>query len=157
VPLSTLLTMYKSLILPYITYGFPVWGQTSKSNLNKILVLQKRALRLMYISPIREHAIPLFSSSHTLPVQLLYFLSISTLMHDIKNNKVPSNISNMFTPLTSIHCHNTRAALKENVYVKSCRTKTLSKSFSRIGSKVWNAIPESIRSCSKKKILLNHN
>ena len=34
----------------YISYGLSVWRQTSKTNLNKILLLQKRVLRLIYFS-----------------------------------------------------------------------------------------------------------
>ena len=48
VPLHTLLNIYQSLIIPSITYGLTVWGQACKSYLEKILVLQKRALRFMY-------------------------------------------------------------------------------------------------------------
>ena len=45
VPRNTLLRIYQSLILPYISYGLAAWGLASKSYLTKILVLQKRALR----------------------------------------------------------------------------------------------------------------
>ena len=48
VPLRTLLDIYQSLIVPYITYGLSFWGQACKSYLHKILLLQKRALRFMY-------------------------------------------------------------------------------------------------------------
>ena len=49
VPFSTLLSIYRSLILPYLAYGLPVRGQAAKSHLNKIRVLQKRALRFIPI------------------------------------------------------------------------------------------------------------
>ena len=42
IPLSTLLTIYRSLVAPYLTYGIIAWGQAAKSNLRKILILQKR-------------------------------------------------------------------------------------------------------------------
>ena len=43
-PTSILLHIYRSLIHPYVSYGLSVWGQTSKSNLEKILILQKKSL-----------------------------------------------------------------------------------------------------------------
>ena len=49
-PFTTLLNIYQSLILPYLTYGLAAWGQAAKTHLQKILVLQKRAIRLMYLS-----------------------------------------------------------------------------------------------------------
>ena len=44
VPRTTLLNIYRSLILPYVSYGLTVWGLASKCYINKILILQKRAL-----------------------------------------------------------------------------------------------------------------
>jgi hypothetical protein len=60
-PLPILLNICRSLIYPYITYGLVVWGQAAQMFLNKILVLQKRVLRIMNFSTNREHAIPLFN------------------------------------------------------------------------------------------------
>ena len=45
VPPNTLLHIYQSLILPYISYWLTAWGLASKSCLTKILILQKRAIR----------------------------------------------------------------------------------------------------------------
>ena len=50
VPLCTLLNIYRSLIFPYLSYGLAAWGQAAKTHLQKLLVLQKRVLRLMYFS-----------------------------------------------------------------------------------------------------------
>ena len=48
VPLNILLQIYRSLIFPYKLYGIPVWGQAAQRDLEKILILQKRALRLIF-------------------------------------------------------------------------------------------------------------
>ena len=48
VPLSTLQHIYRSLIQPYLLYGITSWGRADKTHKNKILRLQKRALRLMF-------------------------------------------------------------------------------------------------------------
>ena len=53
VPYQTLLNIYRSLVQPFITYGLAVWGQTSKTNLNKILLLQKRVIRLIHFAYYR--------------------------------------------------------------------------------------------------------
>ena len=73
VPRSTLINIYKSLILPHLSYGIVVWGQAAKIHLEKVLELQKRVLRLIYFEDHASHAIPLFLSSKILPVQMLYF------------------------------------------------------------------------------------
>ena len=58
-PTHTLLNIYQALIVPYLTYGLTVWRQACKSYLDKLLKLQKRALRVIYFSDHNEHAIPL--------------------------------------------------------------------------------------------------
>jgi len=81
VPLHALLNIYQSLISPYITYGLSVWGQTYKSYLNKILILQKCVLHFMYFAKKNEHTIPLFINAKILPLNFLYYKTVSELMH----------------------------------------------------------------------------
>ena len=47
VPQAELLNIYRSLIQPYLSYGVAVWGQSARSSLENVLILQKRALRLI--------------------------------------------------------------------------------------------------------------
>jgi len=75
--------IYRSLILPYLSYGICVWGRAAKLYIGKLLVLQKRALRLIYFAPSDAHAIPVFIQSEILPVNMIYFDVIVNLMHDI--------------------------------------------------------------------------
>ena len=51
----------------------------------------------------RSHAIPLFVSSNILLMDMLYFETVSTLMHDISNNSVPKNIQKLFNRSSNIH------------------------------------------------------
>jgi hypothetical protein len=83
VPVNTLINIYKSLILPHLTYGIVLWGQATKCHIDKILKLQKRAIRLIYSAQYRSHAIPFFQSASILPINLPYIKSISILMYDI--------------------------------------------------------------------------
>ena len=79
VPSCTLLNIYRFLTQPYISYGPALWGQavqSIKSYLNKILILQKRALRLINFAPFKSHAIPLFDFYNVLPLSFLYIKSI---------------------------------------------------------------------------------
>ena len=91
-----LLNIYQALIVPYLTYGLTVWGQACKSYLDKLLKLQKRALRFIYFSDHNEHAIPLFVDAHILPLKFVYYESIATLMFDVRNRTAPSNIQDLF-------------------------------------------------------------
>ena len=141
VPPSILLNIYKSLVHPYLTYGLAAWGQARKTHLNKICILQKRALRLLYFTDWHEHAIPLFLEANVLPITFLYYESVSTLMYDINNGKAPTNMLNLFQKTSNIHSYNTRSSTSRKFFVKSSRLEIQNNSFSRLGVKLWSKIP----------------
>lgn len=68
--------MYQSLMFLYLTYGLIEWSQAAQKLLNKFLLLQERALRFITFSKPRTHAVPVFISSKTLPVNMLYFETV---------------------------------------------------------------------------------
>ena len=78
VPFNTLLSIYQSLMFPYLTFGLSAWGQAAQLHLNKLLL--KRAIRFMNFSKPRTHAGPLFISSKILPINMLYFETMSTFL-----------------------------------------------------------------------------
>ena len=149
VPRHVLLTLYRSLILPYITYGICAWGHTAETHLHKLLVLQKRALRLMFFADPRTHAVPLFLETKQLPISFLLFEQMSLLMYDVHNNLAPANIKNMFTKLSSVHSYRTRSVTNENYYVEQIRTENMKRAFSISGAMIWNSIPLSIKTLTK--------
>ena len=83
-------------MFPYLSYGLVVWGQAPQSHLNKILLLQKRALHMMHFSNPRAHGVPLFVSAKILPLNLLYPETVSNPLYDISENSAPENIRNNF-------------------------------------------------------------
>ena len=150
VPTSTLLTLYRSLLSPYLLYGLTVWGQAPQIYHNQILVLQKRALRLIYFAPYRSSAVSLFVSSDCLPIGLLYFKAVSILMHDVLNNLSPRNTSNLFSSVNVIHTYmSTRFSSAGNLYSKYSRLTHQIKSFFRRGVLIWNSIPQDLRKLSR--------
>ena len=88
VPKHTLINkiIYRFLVAPYLTYGLIVWGQVFKSYLDKLLKLQKQALRFIYFSDHNQHAIPLFSDAGILPLQFSYYELTANLMFDIRHS-----------------------------------------------------------------------
>jgi len=151
VPQQTMITLYWSLIHPYLNYGILAWGQASKSLLNKILLLQKRVLRFIFFANHRDSAIPLFIKSNIPPLNMLYCLSVASLVHDVVNEKCPKNLVKLLTSAKDVHSYNTRFAANNQLYTQPSRLKTQFNSFSRTGTRLWNSIPNSIR-CSSKRL-----
>ena len=134
VPFHTLHSIYQSLMFPYLSYGLVVWGQAPQSDLNKILLLQKRALHIMHFSNPRAHVVPLLVSAKILPLNLRYFNTVSNPMYDISKNSAPENICNNFIRCSSIHSHSNRASTSENFYIKYSPTNQLSNSIALFGA-----------------------
>ena len=86
-----------------------------------IICLQKRALRFMYSTKKNEHTIPLFINAKILPLNFLYYKTLSELMHDVSTASAPIKICNLFTKTTSVHAYNTHSSTSENFYIKASR------------------------------------
>ena len=86
------LTIYRSLVAPYLAYGLMAWGQACKSYLEKLLKLQKRALRFIYFSERNQHTISLFIDVGALPLKFLYYETLANLKFEIRPSNAPGNI-----------------------------------------------------------------
>ena len=75
----TLSSLYYSLIYPYLTYCIQVWGSTYQSHLSKLVILQKKIVRIIHGVPPRTHTEPLFSELDILKVSNWYKYSIALL------------------------------------------------------------------------------
>ena len=52
---KTLKMLYYSLVYPHLNYVTEVWGSADPSYLNRILILQKRIVRMLTSNDIRKH------------------------------------------------------------------------------------------------------
>lgn len=71
-PQKIKLLLYNSLFLPCLTYSYLVWGTTTKSNIEKLLRIQKKAVRTIVNAAYDAHTEPIFKSLNLLPVTELY-------------------------------------------------------------------------------------
>ena len=103
-----------------------------------------------------------YSYAQVLPIKFLYYESIANLMFDVRNRTAPSNIQDLFQDISHVHFYNTRSSASNNFYTKPSRLSIQANSFSRIGVKVWNEVPQTLTNLSKnafkrklKQILFN--
>ena len=102
-PRKTLIQIYNSLIGSYLSYAIAVWGSADKCHINKILILQKRALSFTYFAKLRDHAIPTFLDAGILPISFLYYENTCILTHDVRHERAPRNTTDLFIDTKSIH------------------------------------------------------
>ena len=82
-------------------------------------------------------------------IKFLYYESIANLIFDFRNTTAPSNIQDLFQDISNVHFYNTRSSASNNFNTKPSRLSIRANSFSRIGVKVWNEIPQALRPLSK--------
>ena len=72
-PQETMKILYNSLILPHFNYCIGVWRNTEKYNIDRLQILQKRAVRFITNSDYLKRTDPLFKALKILKVlRLLY-------------------------------------------------------------------------------------
>ena len=109
----------------------------------------------MYFSEPRAHAVPLFTSSKILPLNMLYVETVSTIMFDVSCLTVPTNISNLFIKANEKHNHETWFSSLRNFYIKRSRLNQNHGSFAKFGAKLWNSICDKFRQLLPKRTFKN--
>ena len=94
-PSRILLTLYNSLVLPYLNYSILTWGSFS-SKCNKLLILQKRAIREISNAGYRDHSAPLFAKLNLLQCSDLYHLNLGKFMYKYTHNLLPPCFNTCF-------------------------------------------------------------
>ena len=113
-------------------------------------MLQNRVLRLMYFSEPRAHAVPLFTSSKMLPLNMLYVETVSSIMFDISCLTGPTNVINLFIKANEKHNRKTRLFSSRNFYFKRSRLNQNHGSFARFGATFYNSICDDLRHLPKR-------
>ena len=75
-------------------------------------------------------------------------------MFDINENTAPRNILNPFSRISSVHPYKTRSSTSDHFYTKESRINATRNAFSRVGVKIWNGIPATLKT-STKNLLKN--
>ena len=157
---QTLIMLYYSLIFPHINYAIEIWGSSQEINLNRILILQKRALRMISHLDIRLENFafcpsdPLFYKHNIHKVHDIFILRIAKFIYNCLTKNTPANFHQWFKETSLIHNHNTRSKYVDinistttrTLFVPSARTTYYGLKLTKVqGPKIWNKSPASIR------------
>ena len=161
-PSHILKLIYNSLILPHLSYCNHIWGNSYKSHLKQLLVLQKKSVRIITKSPFHSASAPLFKSLQILPIYDLVTFNTLIFMFSVNLKLLPEKYCNMFVLNSSFHSYSTRQ--RHYFHLPKVRLTLSINSLSYVGVKYWNQLDQSIRSCSTlsrfkilcRKYLLNN-
>ena len=140
VPTNAKLTLYKSAILPYLTYCHLTWHFCSATDKRKLERVQERALRAVFLDKQSSYQ-ALLDKSDLTTLQNRRLQDIAILMYKVKHKLCPIKISELF----HAHCspYNLRTA---EFAIPRFRTNKYGKhSLTYLGPKLWNKLLSEIR------------
>ena len=159
-PLNVLKNVYYSLIYSHITYAIEVWGSAFKTEMDKILILQKRAMRLMTFNDVFPDipgplcpSDPIFTELQTMKVNEIYKYQVSKFIFKCLNQLTPVQFHNWFVLNCNRHEHHTRsnfdvdkATSIKNLFIPLGRTSNYGLKQLRVnGPRVWNELPSFLK------------
>ena len=110
----------------------------------------KRVLRLMYFSEPRAHAVPLFTSSKILSVNMLYVETVSSIMFDVAfkcmTGHAPEYLTSQFITRGQVSERTTRSN-------RSFRTASEQRTFYYRTVNLWNNLESFLKLSPSVKIL----
>ena len=115
-------TLYFALVYPYFNYFITICGSTYPSNLNRLILLHKKVIRILCNVTFDAHTSPLFKSSNLLKFNYIYLLNLGKFMFSYKSNLLPKSFIIFFSFTDQVHTRYLRSA--GQFYIPFCRTKT---------------------------------
>ena len=160
VNIQILKMLYYSLIFSHLNYAVEIWGSTHNIYLNRILILQKRAIRLLSHCEKRwddyslQPSDPLFYKLQIHKIQDIFILRTSKFVFNCLIKVTPVNFHYWFRLTAQIHSHNTRSKFADfdnfiitrTLFVPTARTTNYGLKRIKVqGAKLWNNLPAILR------------
>ena len=135
---DTILGLYYSFIYPYFTYCVQVWGKTYQSNLDCIVKIQKRVIRLLAgVHPL-THTEPIFFRLKILKFIDVVNYTIGIFMYKVYHQDIPIVFENYYTENRNVHDYATRQV--DHIHIAYAGTNRRNMTMRFQGGKVWNSI-----------------
>ena len=152
VDLSSLKTYYQSYILPSFDYGCIVWGKCKRSNIDRLIKLQKRAARIILQADFMTPSKQMFATLKWLPFDKRVDYHTCVMVYKVLSDQSPDYLSQFIIKSSDTHNLNLRSSSHEDLKIPRSYTQYMDKSFSLCGPKLWNNLPSNIKSSKSLNI-----
>ena len=146
-------TLYYSLVYPHLTYGIEVWGSADDLHLNRLLILQKKIVRLICYSDKRREdysfiaSNPLFRKLELHKIHDIFKIYLSKFIFKCLDKMTPVNFHSWYQLTAQLNRHDNRSKFVD--IDNSIKTRTLFIPTARtlhnglkllkvLGPKIWN-------------------
>ena len=144
-PTECLRLLYYSMFYTHLTYGMVLWGNSmAESNQNKIMKLQKKAVRIVGKAKYNAHTDPIFANLKLLKLKDVIELEIIKYMYQVTHRCLPDPLLNTFSVNADVHHYNTRG--RNDPRIVNRQYSCLDKSFICRGPMTWSLLGNEIKS-----------
>ena len=145
---------YQGYILPLIDYGSSTWGTTSRSNLERLSKLQKRAARIILNAPYDTASSDMFKALGWPTIEKRHGYNKAVLTYRALNNLTPlyTCITELLIPTSQTHNWALRSTSNGSLEVPRSKTAIFDGSFSCTAPRLWNQLPEVTKKASSFKL-----
>ena len=128
--------IYLSLVYPHLQYCSAIWGGAYNTNIDSLLVSQKKLFRIMFFKSRYAHTKELFSNHKLLPVPDIIRVQTCLFIH--------KSIHSLTTDQGFILLPHNATRRPLHLRLPLCRTSHAKQSILSRGSYLWNTLPESV-------------
>lgn len=143
-------TLVSAFILSRLDYCNSLFLNLPNNTLDRLQKSQNNAARMIMNKKKRDHVTSIFRHLHWLPVRSRIQYKVSIFCFKCLNGSAPSYLSDLvplYTPSRSL-----RSSGKHLITEQTSRLKKFGdRSFKVAAPKIWNSLPQNLRSCTSEK------
>ena len=138
--IGTLVTLYYSIIYPYLIYCVEVWGNSAQTYITSLFLLQKKVIRIIMSASYYAESEPLFNQLHILKLNDIYISNVAVLMFKYVKGMLPTIFDDLFKRNSDDNVRVTRNINK--LALPLCRTELYKRTIKYQGPNIWNRFEE---------------
>ena len=142
VNLNTAKLLYNSFFVPHLSYCCEVWGHAYKTNLKRIITLQKQAIRVVCKTHFLEHSMPFFKATRSLIFEDIVRVRTLRVVFQAVQNSLPSVLNKYFAIRNDHYPHRKVLQLRQSNCKLTLKRQTLVWS----GIELWNNLDAQLKS-----------
>ena len=152
--MDTACTVASAIVGSRLDYYNAILVGIFEANLNKLKCVQNTLARVVMGTRRHDHVSPVLADLHWLPIRARITYKIATLLFKIREVKQPMYLAELiedYKPVRELRS-TSRLLLKE----PCIKSTTGQRSFNYAAAKIWNGLPDLIRSVDSLETFKNH-